>query len=100
MCNSCHMGRYLLTHLLLLFILFHLAEYIINGSDINANVSCVARLNMTDGVEWWTLTQNSRYVLSNEPPGVHLYLLNVESADRLVDSTALRKAIEATYITS
>lgn len=69
MCNSCHMGRYLLTHLLLLFILFHLAEYIINGSDINANVSCVARLNMTDGVEWWTLTQNSRYVLSNEPPG-------------------------------
>lgn len=69
MCNSCHMGRYLLTHLLLLFILFHLAEYIINGSDISANVSCVARLNMTDGVEWWTLTQNSRYVLSNEPPG-------------------------------
>jgi len=52
-----------------LFILFHLAEYIINGSDISANVSCVARLNMTDGVEWWTLTQNSRYVLSNEPPG-------------------------------
>ena len=69
MCNSCHMGRYLLTHLLLLFILFHLAEYIINGSDISANVSCVARLNMTDGAEWWTLTQKSRYVLSNEPPG-------------------------------
>jgi len=61
----CHMGRYLLTHLLLLLILFHLAEYI-NGST---NVSCVARLNMTDRAEWWTLTQNSRYVLSNEPPG-------------------------------
>lgn len=24
---------------------------------------------MTDGAEWWTLTQNSSYVLSNEPPG-------------------------------
>lgn len=75
MCNSCHMGRYLLTHLLLLFILFHLAEYIpvsANGSangSVTVNVSCIARLNMTDGAEWWTLTQNSRYVLSNEPPG-------------------------------
>lgn len=65
------MGRYLLTHLLLLFILFHLAEYINESVNVNrsANVSCIARLNMTDGAEWWTLTQNSSYVLSNEPPG-------------------------------
>ena len=45
----------------------HSAGYVSN----NANVSCIARLNMTTTgeAEWWTLSQKSSYFLSDEPPG-------------------------------